>query len=293
MPEAPVGTGVEVGRVPVDEGVALHVHRRRGRTDRVPFLLVHGLASNLRMWDGVAEGLAAAGHPVSSVDQRGHGRSDKPDEGYDFATVSADLTAVIAALDYDRPVVVGQSWGGNVVVDLAARGAVPLRGIACVDGGWIDLRRFETWEDCERAMAPPRTAGLPADDLESMMRGRRSDWPEAGIQGALACFEVRGDGTVAPWLTFERHLKILRSMWEQRVDELYPQVDVPVLLLPCADGGAPDWEARKRTEVDAAAAALAVSRTVWFAASHDVHAQKPAEVVQVLLDAVADGFFPT
>jgi pimeloyl-ACP methyl ester carboxylesterase len=281
----------EVGRIPVADGVALAVHRWRGRTDRAPFLLVHGLASNLRMWDGVAEGLAAAGHPVSAVDLRGHGRSDKPDEGYDFATVSSDLAAVVAALGYDRPVVVGQSWGGNVVVDLAARRLVGLRGIACVDGGWIDLRRFERWEDCEKAMAPPRIAGMPAEDFEAMIRGRRSDWPESGIQGSLACFEVRADGTVAPWLTYERHLRILRAMWEQRVDELFPAVDVPVLLLPCADGGTPEWEARKRGEVAVAEAGLPVSRTVWFAASHDVHAQKPAEVVDVLLGAVADGFF--
>lgn len=282
---------VEVGRVPVAEGVALNVHRRRGRTDRVPFLLVHGLASNLRMWDGVAEALAAAGHPVSSVDQRGHGRSDKPDDGYDFATVSSDLAEVIASLRYDRPVVVGQSWGGNVVVDLAARGLVPLRGIACVDGGWIDLRRFETWEACEKAMAPPRTAGLPADDFEAMIRGRRSDWPETGIQGTLACFEVRADDTIAPWLTYDRHLRILRALWEQRVGELYAGVDVPVLLLPCDDGGTPEWTARKHEEVGVAERRLRRSRTHWFEASHDVHAQKPDEVARVLLDAVADGFF--
>jgi len=280
----------EVGRVPVADGVTLNVHRWRGRTDLAPFLLVHGLASNLRMWDGVAEALNAAGHPVSSVDLRGHGRSDKPDDGYDFATVSADVAEVLGALRYERPVVVGQSWGGNVVVDLAARGLVPLRGIACVDGGWIDLRRFETWEACEKAMAPPRTAGLPADDFEEMIRGRRSDWPEAGIQGSLACFEVRADGTIAPWLTFERHLRILRALWEQRVGELYAGVDVPVLLLPCEDG-TPEWTARKREEVAVAEARLRRSRTVWFRASHDVHAQKPDEVARVLLDAVADGFF--
>ena len=281
----------EVGRVAVADGVALNVHRWRGRTDVAPFLLVHGLASNLRMWDGVAARLSAAGHPVASVDQRGHGRSDKPDDGYDFATVSADLARVVETLGYERPVVAGQSWGGNVVMDLAARDLVPLRGIACVDGGWIDLRRFETWEACERAMAPPRTAGLPADDFEAMIRGRRSDWPEEGIQGSLACFEVRADSTIAPWLTYDRHLRILRSMWEQRIDEVYGSVDVPVLLLPCNDGGAPDWAARKRDEVAAAESGLRVARTVWFAASHDVHAQKPDEVARVLLDAVADGFF--
>jgi pimeloyl-ACP methyl ester carboxylesterase len=279
----------EVGRVPVADGVSLNVHRWRGRLDRAPFLLVHGLASNLRMWDGVAERLAAAGHPVASVDQRGHGRSDKPDDGYDFETVSSDLAAVIEALGYDRPVVVGQSWGGNVVVDLATRALVPLRGIACVDGGWIDLRRFETWEECEKAMAPPRTAGLPADDLEAMIRGRRSDWPEAGIQGTLACFEVRPDETVAPWLTFDRHLRILRAMWEQRVDELFGRVAVPALLLPCDDGS--PWSERKRREVAAAEAGLPTAATVWFTADHDVHAQKPDEVAAVLLAAVDDGFF--
>jgi pimeloyl-ACP methyl ester carboxylesterase len=279
--------GREVGRVPVTGGVELNVHRWRGRTDLTPFVLVHGLASNLRMWDGVARLLSAAGHPVAAVDQRGHGRSDKPDEGYDFATVAADLALVTEALGYDRPVVVGQSWGGNVVMELAARHLVSLRGVACVDGGWIDLRRFETWEACERAMAPPRTAGLPADDFEAMLRGRRSDWPEEGIQGALACFEVRADGTIAPWLTFERHLLILRSMWEQRIDEVYPAVDVPVLLLPCDDGS--DWAARKRAEVEAAEAALARSATVWIRAGHDVHAEQPEAVARVLLDGVGAG----
>ncbi len=279
----------EVGRVEATGGIELNVHRWRGRTDLRPFLLVHGLASNLRMWDGVATRLHAAGHPVAALDQRGHGRSDKPDDGYDFATISADLVRAIEALGYVRPIVVGQSWGGNVVVDLAARDLVPLAGVACVDGGWIDLRRFATWEECEKAMAPPRSAGLPADDFEEMLRGRRSDWPEAGIQGALACFEVRADNTIAPWLTFERHIEILRSMWTQRIDLTLAKVRVPTLLLPCGDGSA--WTERKRTEVANAEALLPASRTHWFEAAHDVHAQKPDAVADVLLGAVADGFF--
>ena len=35
-----------------------------------PFLLVHGLSSNARLWDGVARRLAAAGHEVVAVAQR-------------------------------------------------------------------------------------------------------------------------------------------------------------------------------------------------------------------------------
>src|SRR4051794_10148239 len=82
-----------------------------------PFLLVHGLASNARLWDGVAQRVADLGHEVATVDLRGHGRSAKPDFGYEVATVADDVARFIESLSLDRPIVVGQSWGGNVVVD--------------------------------------------------------------------------------------------------------------------------------------------------------------------------------
>lgn len=281
---------MDTTRIPVTGGVELHLNLWPGTDPRAaPFLLVHGLASNARMWDGVAAYLAAQGHAVAAVDQRGHGLSDKPDTGYDFATVAADLAAVIDALGFDRPVVAGQSWGGNVVLELAARHGEQVRGIACVDGGWIDLSRFANWEECERAMAPPRTAGMPLAQLVSGMRGRHPDWPETGIQGALACFEVRSDDTVAPWLTYERHLLILRALWEHRPKEVYPLVESPVLLLPCGDGTA--WTERKRAEVAVAEGALAKVRTHWFDAHHDVHAQYPDKVAAVLTGCLEDGFF--
>ena len=63
-------------RIVVASGVALHVEQRSGDRDAAPFVLVHGLASNARLWDGVAEHLHASGHTVIAIDQRGHGRSD-------------------------------------------------------------------------------------------------------------------------------------------------------------------------------------------------------------------------
>ena len=282
---------MEVQRVDVTGGVSLNVHSWSG--DGVPFVLVHGLASNARLWDGVAEDLAARGHRVVAIDQRGHGRSDKPDTGYDFETVCADLAALISAMELDRPVVAGQSWGGQVVVELAARRPEVVRGIACVDGGWIDLSHFATWEDCEAVMAPPRTTGLAFTEIEAMIRGRHARWPETGIQGALACFEVRDDGTVSPWLSFERHLMILRAMWEQRMPELFPRVAVPALLLPCDDGSGSAHMDRKRATVAVAESRIPVSRTHWFDAGHDVHAQYPGRVASVLVDALSDGFLPS
>jgi len=151
--------GVDARSIEVAPGVSLHVAVRApapvGGDDldspgaaRVPFLLVHGLASNSRLWDGVARVLVGLGHPVAAVDLRGHGRSDAPEDGYDIPTVATDLITVIDVLGWSRPVAVGQSWGGNVVIELAAAHPDVLGAVAAVDGGIIELAdRFATWED--------------------------------------------------------------------------------------------------------------------------------------------------
>ena len=256
------------------------------------FVLAHGLASNARLWDGVARELADAGHPVAAVDQRGHGRSSKPDAGYDLPTVADDLARLIDVLGWSRPVVVGQSWGGNVVVELAARHPGLTAGIGCVDGGFIDLQsRFPEWEECARALAPPPLAGTPMARMREWMQAGKADWPASAIAGAMANFEERADGTIAPWLTLDHHLAVLRGMWEQRPLDRLALVAEPVLWMP-ADSGDVAWTHDKRVGLEVAAAVHPRSRTHWFSpADHDVHAQQPTAVAAVLLAAISDGFF--
>ena len=279
-------------------GVELHaVHwdpPTSGTPEQVPFLLVHGLASNARLWDGVARHLAQHGHRVVAVDQRGHGRSSKPDDGYDMTTVADDLRLLIDELGWERPAVAGQSWGGNVVLELAWSHPDAVSMIACVDGGFIDLAgRFPDWDDAAAALAPPRLAGTPLADITRWLETSAADWPEAGRQGTLANFEVRDDGTIAPWLTFDRHLIVLRGLWEHQPSSRYPAVQVPTLLIG-ADTGDVAWSASKHDAVDHAIAALPCGRAVWFApAHHDVHAQQPDAVGDLLLRAATDPTFFT
>jgi pimeloyl-ACP methyl ester carboxylesterase len=239
----------------------------------------------------VADRLVHFGHSVLTLDLRGHGRSARPDGPYDVPVVADDLATVIDRLGLDRPVVAGQSWGGNVVLELAARHPAVARGIVCVDGGWLEpSAAFADWEACLRALAPPRIAGRPLAEVEGYLRSAHPDWPEAGIRGTLANFEVRPDGTVAPWLTYDRHVTILRGMWEHHPPARYPSVRVPVLLVP-ADTGDAAWTARKRREVEAAAAALPTARVRWFVGDHDIHAQHPVELADVMATLARDGYF--
>nr|MDQ2754534.1 alpha/beta hydrolase [Actinomycetota bacterium] len=162
-------------RIEVAPGVTLHaivhqVDNDQLDNDALPVLLVHGLASNARLWDGVARHLSAFGHPVVAVDQRGHGQSDKPDDGYDFVTLCADLAAVIDATISRPPLVVGQSWGGNVVLELTARHSDAVSALALVDGGTMELQgRFADWPTCEAALTPPALERFSAERFERFL----------------------------------------------------------------------------------------------------------------------------
>jgi len=113
------------------------------------------------------------------------------------------------------------------------------------------------------------------------------------MQGTLANFEVRDDGTIAPWLTFDRHLLVLRGLWEHQPSSRYPGTSVPTLLI-AADTGDVAWTDSKHDAVDHAIASLPRGRAVWFSpAHHDVHAQQPDAVGDLLRRAATDPTFFT
>jgi pimeloyl-ACP methyl ester carboxylesterase len=253
--------------------VQLHVVRHGASTPQ--FVLVHGLASNAHLWDGVGEALAARGFGSIAVDLRGHGRSPKPDDGYDFDSVVGDLVPLLDG----RPVLVGQSYGGNVVVALASRHPRLVSSIVCVDGGAIDLRqRFDTVEEALVAMKPPYELfeGITLEEEETFLRRMHPDWPETGIAGVLAGYELV-DGLVRSRLTWARHAQIVEAMWNEPPD--FARVDVPVLFITATE--------RMRTGVDAAVAQLRDGRAVFVeGADHDVHAQHPELVAEHLISMV-------
>ena len=265
-------------------GVRMAVREAPG--PRRPFLLVHGLASNARLWDGVARRLAAAGHEVVAVDQRGHGGSEQTATGYDTATAAADLAELIALRHWTgerEPVVAGQSWGGNVVLTLAAlHGGVA--AIALVDGGWIHLSdRFPTFDQCWEQLAPPVFDGWTRAELAERALDWNRDWPEEGRRGALGNFAELPDGTVRPHLSRDHHRSIVHSLWSDDPRPLYPRVTVPALLMPAVDS-----VPTTTTPAVEALEQIPLAEVSWYVGAHpDLHAQLPDRCAADLLALAA------
>ncbi|MTI45110.1 pimeloyl-ACP methyl ester carboxylesterase [Roseibium hamelinense] len=81
-----------------------------------PVLMLHGGGQTRHSWDAAAESIAAQGHVVYVMDQRGHGESAwVSSQNYMFADFAKDLAVVAKTIrekDGAAPVVVGASLGG-------------------------------------------------------------------------------------------------------------------------------------------------------------------------------------
>ena len=105
------------GDVEVD-GVSLRYYRNGGAGR--PFVVAHGITADGRSRIPLVEPLADAGYDVVTYDARGHGRSDAPADGYEYADQAADLVGLVDALELENPVLYGHSMGGTTVAVAAA-----------------------------------------------------------------------------------------------------------------------------------------------------------------------------
>jgi non-heme chloroperoxidase len=87
-----------------------------------PVVFVHGWSLNSDAWRAQFAGLGAAGLRCVAYDRRGHGRSDAPDGGYDYDTLSDDLTTLLDRLDLTRVTLVAHSMGSGEAVRYLTRG---------------------------------------------------------------------------------------------------------------------------------------------------------------------------
>src|SRR5438445_13877315 len=79
-----------------------------------PLLFISGTGGDLRNKPNVFDGPLAKSFDLLAYDQRGLGRSSKPDLPYAMADYADDAAALMADQGWDAAAVIGVSFGGMV-----------------------------------------------------------------------------------------------------------------------------------------------------------------------------------
>lgn len=263
--------------------------------DGPPLVLLHGLASNARIWQLTAPRLAEAGYRVVALDQRNHGLTDPAEGGFDFPSITRDLHAFLEAMNFERPLLVGHSWGASTVLSYAAARPAGPAGIVLVDGGFIQMRDLPnmTWEKAEQMLRPPELDGMPVEEYRARMRNWMNGWySDEAAEIALANFRIDEDDRLYRRLPIPRHMLIARALYDKPTFELYERLRCPALLCPAIDTPrderAAQFNALKREGVARAQQISPLVRARWFEeTAHDVPLHRPAELAQAILDFAA------
>ncbi|MGW0804120.1 alpha/beta fold hydrolase [Nonomuraea sp. NPDC002799] len=132
-----------------------------------PLVLLQGQANSHRWWDPVRDDFDAAYRTIT-LDYRGTGGSDKPDEPYTTRGFATDVLAVLDELGVRRAHVYGTSMGGRVAQWLAADhpGRVGALVLGCSSPG--GAHGIERGNDVRRSLAQPDRAAAERALLELM-----------------------------------------------------------------------------------------------------------------------------
>ncbi len=83
-----------------------------------PIVFLHPFSFNGYIWYFQIFSFARTNQCVV-IDDRGHGRSEKPQQGYSIPQMAKDLAAVLDHLGIDRAVLVGNSIGGMIAMQFS------------------------------------------------------------------------------------------------------------------------------------------------------------------------------
>jgi pimeloyl-ACP methyl ester carboxylesterase len=98
------------------------------------FLFVHGLGGDRTHFAPQMKYFADQGR-VLAPELRGHGESDKPRQPYSIEGFADDLVWLCAQQKITKPLIVGQSMGGNMALEIAARHPDFPAGVVLLDSG--------------------------------------------------------------------------------------------------------------------------------------------------------------
>ncbi len=253
-----LGTGVDVSYV------------AQGDPSGVPVVLLHAWGESLGCFDRLTPLLPATIRALA-MDQRGHGDSDKPTEGYSLTDFAGDVTAFLDAMGLPSAVLVGSSSGGYVAQQVAISSPERVRGLVLV-GAPRSLRGRPSFADEVDRLTDPINRAWVKESLTWFPRFH--DVPEWYIEDRV------DDGVQMP-----------ARVWRQALaglTEATPPTEAGTIHTPTLIIWGERDELLPRADGDALAAAIPGSRLVVYPdTGHLVLWEQPARIASDLTAFVA------
>ena len=260
-----------MSKIAVSTGVELQ-YEITGEGD--PLLLVMGTSGSIPLWGELTARLAES-YRVVTFDNRGLGGSERGEGAISIASMAADASALLDAIEISRAHLVGWSLGSAIVQEMALA-----RPEQCATAGL-----YATWGRCDgfqRAVLSALRHPYVTRDMEAALGAagiafspEALDQPEFAEQvGAMLPFFPQGDAqmqvTVEQWDADLAH---------DTLDRLGGITAPTLVLVGEQDLLTPPWQAKKVAD---AVPGAQFELLTGPGASHCLHLERPEDVANAL-----------
>jgi pimeloyl-ACP methyl ester carboxylesterase len=249
------------------------------------WVFVHGLMGYSANWRKIVSGLEGT-ERVLVYDQRGHGRSMKPDTGYTPEDYSEDLYKITTELGWDRFILVGHSMGGRNVTNFAYRYPEKLSHLVVEDIGLETAENaVEYYENLLGLVPTPfanRDEARRFFQTEFREKAKTRDSVDVLAQFFYANMEDQPNGTV-DWRFSKKG--ILQTVIDGRAKDRWHEVEalkMPTLWVR----GENSQELSRENFARISKSNPMITGVEIPNAGHWIHADQPALFLQALKDFV-------